>query len=150
MAGSRWSSLVLVPALLAGCAQVDSVNPELVLPTDYRTHFVQVRGCRPSLDHMMSIIVRTPPNLALVYDDGPYPFPAGSLVVAEQYDDGLCTSLTEYEVMRKEPGYDAAGGDWHWFRLDSNLHILEAGKIARCASCHRDCGKTRDGVCAQP
>jgi hypothetical protein len=150
MAGSRWSLLALVPALLAGCAEVDSINPQLVLPTDYRTRFVQVRGCRPSLDHMMSIVVRTPPNLALVYDDGPYPFPADSLVVAEQYQDGSCMSLFGYVVMKKEPGYDPANGDWHWYVLDDNLHVQEGGKITRCTKCHRDCSKARDHVCAQP
>jgi hypothetical protein len=140
-------SLVVV-ALAAGCAQVDSPNPEVVLPVDYRTTFVEVRGCRPSLDHMTAIVVRAPPDLTEVYDHGPYPFRTGALLVNEQYRDLQCMDLAEYNVMKKrEDGYDPAAADWQWYRLDDRQHVIESGKITRCASCHLSCGGMRDRAC---
>jgi hypothetical protein len=133
---------------VAGCAQVDSPNPEVVLPVDYRTSFVEVRGCRPSLDHMTAIVVRTPPDLSEVYDRGPFPFPTGALLVKEQYRDPQCMDLAEYNVMKKrEEGYAPGGADWQWYRLDERQHVIESGKIARCASCHLSCGGPRDRAC---
>jgi hypothetical protein len=145
----RW--FALAAALIGGCAQVDSVNAEMVLPVDYRTTFAQVRNCRSSSDHMPAILVRMPPELVDVYNGGPYPFPAGALVVLEVYRDPGCMDLQEYAVMKKhQPGYDSAGADWQWYRLDERRLIVETGKIARCVSCHQDCGRTRDRVCAGP
>jgi hypothetical protein len=143
------SWLALVAA--AGCAQVDDPNPEVVLPVDYLTSFTQVRACRPSLDHMTAIVVRVPPDLAGVYDEGPYPFPTGAFIVKEQYRDPQCLDLTEYDIMKKrDAGYDSAGADWTWYRLDERQHLIESGKIARCASCHRSCGAARDRACTDP
>jgi hypothetical protein len=154
MSGMR-SGFFRVPlvALIAAtaCAQVDNPNPEQVLPVDYLTSFVQVRGCRPSIDHMLSIVVRTRADLAGVYDEGPYPFPEGALLVKEQYRDGGCMDLAEYAVMKKrESGYDPNGGDWQWYRLDERQHVVESGKIARCVGCHRACGAARDRACTDP
>jgi hypothetical protein len=145
----RWFPLAVV--VLAACAQVDSPNPEMVLPVDYRTTYLPVRACRSSLDHMVAIVVFTSPEVAGIYDSGPYPFPQGALVVVEQYRDTGCMDLREYAVMKKrEEGYDPANGDWQWYRLDQRQHVIETGKIARCATCHNDCGNTRDRVCAVP
>jgi hypothetical protein len=145
----RWFSLVAVA--LAACAQVDSPNPEMVLPVDYRTTFVPVRACRSSSDHMPAIVVFTSPEVAGIYDAGPYPFPRGALVVVEQYRDPGCMDLGGYAVMKKrEEGYDPANGDWQWYRMDERQQIKEAGKIVRCATCHANCGRTRDRVCAVP
>jgi hypothetical protein len=145
----RWLSLVA--AVLGACAQVDSPNPEMVLPVDYRTTYVPVRACRSSLAHSMAIVVFTPPEVAGIYDAGPYPFPPGALVVVEQYRDPGCMDLQEYAVMKKrEQGYDPANDNWQWYRLDERQQVKETGKIARCVACHGNCGQTRDRVCADP
>jgi hypothetical protein len=147
---SSWLRVAAV-ALAVGCAQVDSPNESRVLPVAYRTSFVPVRGCRPSLDHMVAIVIRTAPDVAHIYDQGPFPFPTGALVVKEQYGDMQCTNLQEYAVMKKEEGgFDPAGGDWQWYRLDSRQHVVESGKIPRCARCHAQCGLERDRACADP
>jgi hypothetical protein len=143
--------LPLAALLVVGCAQVDSPNPEVVLPVDYLTSFVSVRACRPSLDHMTAIVVRVPPAVVPIYDQGPYPFPAGTLLVKEQYRDPQCMDLTEYDIMKKrDAGYDAAGADWQYYRLDERQHVLETGKVPRCVSCHRSCGAARDRACTDP
>jgi len=140
-------------AILGGCAQVDSPNYEKVLPSDYRNAFVQVRGCRASIDHDLAyVIVRTRPEMASVYDSGPYPFPSGTLVVKEQYRDSSCQDLSGYTAMRKEgSGYFPAGADWQWYTLDTLERVVQNGKVERCAGCHRQqCGDKRDRMCTEP
>src|SRR5438045_6499698 len=99
--------------VLTTCAQVDSPNPQVVLPSDYRTAFVQVVNCANSVDHgLIDVVVRVRSEDVARYASGPYPFPKGSLVVKEEYRSQGCTELTGYTVMRKEdPGYFPDGGD---------------------------------------
>jgi hypothetical protein len=143
-------SLVALAAL-GGCAQVDSPNAQVVLPATYRMDFAQVRSCRSSIDHdLANVVVRVRPDLIGTYNDGPYPFPQGALVVKEQYSDMACQSLSGYTVMRKEAsGYFPAGGDWQYFKLDAYGTVVSSGKDARCAACHAMCGPTRDRTCTE-
>ena len=149
---ARCLTLAVAVSALGACAKIDSPNDEQVLPNDYRTAFVQVRGCRTSIDHdLANVVVRVRPELTTVYESGPYPFPQGALVVKEQYSDSQCQSLTGYTVVRKEAaGYFPAGHDWQWFTLDNYGTVMQKGKIARCAACHAMCGAKRDGMCADP
>src|SRR4051794_27186720 len=119
-------------AAVSACAQVDSPNAEVVLPTDYRSTFVQVRDCRNSIEHAANVIVRVRADQAMLYEQGPYPFPPSSLVVKEQYgeSDDQCQSLVSYNVMRKETaGYFAGLGDWQSFKLDRWGNVQEKGKL---------------------
>jgi hypothetical protein len=143
---------------LSACAQVDSPNPEIVLPDDYRTTFVEARSCRSTLEHASevgagaesAVVVKVRPDQKDLFEAGG-PFPVGTLIVKEQYRDLQCTALANYTVMRKqEAGYDPAGGDWSWYRLDDRSHVLVSGKIATCSSCHAICGKSRDRTCVDP
>ncbi len=138
--------------VLVGCAEVDSPDPERVLPEKYRETFVEVLGCRPSIEHDLAhVIVRMSPELAPAYRGGPFPFPRGALVIKEQYgvSDARCSQLSGWTIMRKEAaGYHPAGGDWRWFKIDQRERILEDGKIARCVKCHTGC-KARDYVCGE-
>lgn len=147
---------LLALSLTLACAQVDSPNAPVVLPADYKATFMQVRDCRPSADHdLHHIVVRVKPELAAAYNAGPYPLPAGSLVVKEEFgdQDAQCQNLLGYTVMRKEAGgYFPAGGDWQYFTLDSLGAVLVGGPQPRCASCHTSCpgGRDRDRLCANP
>jgi hypothetical protein len=147
------------PALLlalvvvgSACAEVDNPNPQMVLPGDYRTAFVQVRTCRNSVEHgLVNVVVRVRAEQKDLYEAGPYPFPQGSLVVKEEYRDSGCTDLTGYTIMRKEAGgYFAEGGDWQWFTLDPLGTTLKDGKAPTCSHCHAACKPSRDFLCAQP
>jgi hypothetical protein len=146
------AAVIALVAVLPACAQVDNPNPQMVLPTDYRTAFVQVRPCRNSIEHgLVNVVVRVRGELSAVYESGPYPFAQGSLVVKEEYRDSSCTDLTGYTVMRKEAsGYFPAGGDWQWFTLDSLGTVLKDGKPVTCSHCHAMCTPSRDFMCAQP
>jgi hypothetical protein len=148
---------VALPALvlLAACAEVDSPSPEMVLPSDYRTAFVQVQNCGNSVDHnFMDVVVRVRSGDVDRYRSGPYPFPKGSLVVKEEYRGQGCTDLSGYTVMRKEDsGYFPAGGDWQWFTLDSGGTVLKNGKVPACSNCHAtstSCGPAHDLTCPGP
>jgi hypothetical protein len=148
--------LALLPLVLAlsTCAEVDSPTPPMVLPGDYRTAFVQVRGCRGTIEHGLdkSVVVRVRSEQAELYNAGPFPFPQGSLVVKEEYSDQGCTQLFNYTIMRKEaPGFFPEVGDWQWFRLDSYGTLIQGGKLADCSHCHATmCGSKRDYTCTEP
>jgi hypothetical protein len=144
--------LCLAVASLVACAEVDSPNPQEVLPDNYRTAFVEARTCRTSSGHdLNNIVVRVDPKLRNVYEAGPYPFPVGSLVVEEEYHDTACTDLLGYSVMRKEVAKpDSPTGDWTFLHLDGRRRVIETN-TPRCVSCHArfECS-VRDRVCADP
>ena len=123
-----------------------------LLPADY-AHFATVRDCRLSIDHDLArIVIKVAPELAGRYEVGPYPFPAGTLIVKEEYGDSACTDLQGWTLMHKQPaGYDDRLGDWRWQRLDPRGAVLEDGRLPRCASCHADSAcRARDFACAEP
>jgi hypothetical protein len=139
------AAFVLGLVAAGGCAQVDSPTPEKVLPADYKMTFVQVRDCRSSVEHDLAyVVVRARPEVVSVYNSGPYPFAAGTLLVKEQYADARCAQLSGYTVMRKE-----AGGSWAWYRLDRIGTPIEQGKVPRCIACHETC-TARDQTCSEP
>jgi hypothetical protein len=158
MASLRLPSLLLVA--LAGCAQVDSPNPQVVLPDDYRTTFVEARSCRSTVEHASevgagaesAVVIKVRPETMDLFEAGG-PFPEGTLIITEQYRDLQCTAdnLVSYTAMKKQKaGYDPAGADWAWFRMDERSHVLVSGKIATCLGCHAVCGKSRDRTCVDP
>jgi len=130
--------LVLSATLLAGCFEDSTPQHSDFLPLDYQHSFQIVRACRMVTDHdfayekVLANAVASEPYVA-----ESYPLPAGSVVVGEQHGDPSCTSLTGYYLMAKEPpGYDPAGADWHWQRLDTNQRVVEDGRLQACSSCH--------------
>jgi hypothetical protein len=140
----RLSACVLAAAAGAMCAQVDLPDGDKsVLPSDYKATWVEVRDCESSIEHAPFYVrVRTAPDLADVYRSGPYPFPTGALIVKEQYRDARCVQLDGYTAMKRQ------GDGWRWYSLDMNGRVRDPGNVARCQSCHADCGKGRDGTCA--
>ena len=145
--------ILFVAVVLAACAEVDSPSPKMVLPGDYRTAFVPVRRCGPGNEHgLISVVVRMRDQQAATYDNGPYPFPAGALIVKEEYRDNECTDLLGYTAMRKEAaGYFPDGGDWQWFKLDAYGTVVTDGPQKSCAQCHtQKCGaRNRDLTCLE-
>ena len=144
----------------AGCGDSAPAAPPpgpSLLPADYAQTFTQVRDCRSSIEHLPYILVKTPAALVERYNNGPFPFEVGSLIVKEEFSDRGCTALTGYTLMRKEaPGYDARFGDWHWQRLDAAGKVVHDGKgdgaLAVCANCHLVTAacKVRDFTCTEP
>jgi hypothetical protein len=128
----------LSAALLASCFQDSTAQHSTFLPLDYQKSFQVVRTCRSVTDHDLAYerVLANPVALDS-YNGASYPLPVGSVVVGEQHGDPSCSSLEGYYLMAKEnPGYDTAGGDWHWQRLDMNQRVLEDGHLQKCSSCH--------------
>jgi hypothetical protein len=148
-------TVALLVALLAACAPEGT--PEVatlpLLPEGYPRGFVQVRDCRASVDHNLGrIVIKVESGLEERYERGPFPMPAGTVIVKEEFADPGCTETVGWTLMRKEAaGYDPRFGDWRWQRLDAARKVLEDGKVARCASCHAATAcQARDFACAEP
>jgi hypothetical protein len=128
----------LLPVLLAGCFQDSTPQHSTFLPLDYPKTWQVVRECRSVTDHELGYQrVLANATAAAPYLAGTRPLSVGAALVGEQHDDPSCNTLTGYYLMAKEqPGYDPAGGDWHWQRMDFNQRVLEDGHLATCSSCH--------------
>jgi hypothetical protein len=144
--------LWVLPLLLGGCFQDSTPKHSDYLPLDYQSKFRLVRACRQISGHESNYeqVLASPASAADAYSLGTYPLPEGSVIVAEQHGDPSCGSLNGYYLMAKEKaGYDPAGSNWHWQKLDINQRIEEDGKLGTCSSCHAKCA-SNDGLCAPP
>lgn len=152
--GCAW--LVSCVSLIVACRDDGSSVPsEPLFPADYASSYVEVRDCRLSGDHEFNHVrVLADPGALASYRDRSSPFPVGSILMKEEYDDDACTMLVGFTAMQREPaGYDTAGGDWHWQKLDARRGVTQDGVVRRCRSCHEGCGVPPDGfdwTCAIP
>jgi len=73
------------------------------------------------------------------------PYPEGTVLVKENYSsvDGKPKDPLSVTVMvKRAPGYDPAGGDWHYLQFDPKGSIIAEGSSqsgavkALCANCH--------------
>ena len=145
----RLSLLSLLGAI--GCFQDSTPQHSDFLPLDYKSSFHEVRTCRIVTGHDLAFQrVLANPLASDQYTASSFPLPAGSVIVGEQHTDPSCNSLTGFYLMTKEqPGYDRAGGDWRWQRLDANQRVREDGRLATCTSCHV-LPPCNDYLCAPP
>ncbi len=148
--------------LAGGCGPDETPAATSLVPTDYARRFPEVRGCRNTIEHASSYgpgtpsisnirVVASPEAMANYRVEG-RTLPAGSLVIKEEFADSSCSTVIGWTVMRKEPGYDTAHGDWHWQRVRaSDRAVLEDGRVSRCISCHNrtEC-TSRDWMCTEP
>ncbi len=145
-------SIATLALLVGACFQDSTPKHSDYLPLDYQSKFRIVRTCRQISGHESNYqqVLAWPPAAADAYSLGTYPLPEGSVIVAEQHSDVSCGSLNGYYLMAKEKaGYDPAGANWHWQKLDINQRIEEDGKLGTCSSCHAKCAAS-DDLCAPP
>ena len=158
---TRWTVGALWLAALCGCGPESPTGPVSLVPSDYARRFSEVRNCRGTTDHaaagtapVTNIRVMVSPEAAAAYRMNAATLPAGTLVIKEESDDPSCGHVTAFTVMRKEPGYDSAHGDWHWQRVRaSDRAVLEDGRLPRCfnSGCHGAAACTRrDWMCTDP
>jgi Cytochrome P460 len=147
---TRWLGLILA---VAACG--DSAAP--LFPADYASTYLEVRDCRPSGDHdLRSIRVLADPMARPSYLGRSAPFPAGAVVLKEEYDfgDRSCDGpVVEWTVMRRLPaGEGAQTGGWAWQRVAADRSVVSEDE-PRCIGCHQQCGVApdgHDGTCAAP
>ena len=141
-------------ALLA-CSGGEGEAP--VFPEDYATTYQEVRNCRFSLEHDLTRMrVLASPEALAIYQGRTGPFPAGAIVLKEQFDsaDMSCSGpILHYTVMEKlAPGSSPATLDWSWQKVSKD-HVTMTTEITRCVQCHTGCGDApegHDGTCAVP
>lgn len=149
------------PALLLSCGPEDPPAPTSLVPADYASTFVEVRGCRMTSEHTATtpglvvshIRVLTNPEAATPYRTHAPQLPVGTLVIKEEYADPSCSRLRAWTVMRKEaPGYDPMRNNWRWQRVRaSDRAVLVDGRVESCASCHAAAAcRARDWQCTVP
>jgi hypothetical protein len=150
---SHLIGLTLIACLGAGCFQDSTQQHSTFLPLTYKSTYQTVRSCRLVVAHsnQYQVVLADPIYAADPYTNGPYPLPAGSVVVAEQHgSDSSCNSLMGYYLMAKEkPGYASTAGDWHWQELDSNQRVIQDGRLTTCSSCHAQ-PPCNDYLCSPP
>jgi hypothetical protein len=131
-----------------------SIEP--IFPADYRDTYVEVRGCRSSIEHGgVSIRVFASPGAATPYLQDQNPFPEGSVLVKEEFDAPDCSNdvdLVRWRAARKEaPGFDPEDADWHWqFVLADRTVADDTKTTCTTSSCHREppC-LARDYMCTE-
>lgn len=65
-------------------------------------------------------------------------FPVGSIIVKEKFEtfDGQKPELLTV-MMKREPGYDSARGDWEYMVVDGGVSEIRArGALGSCKGCH--------------
>jgi hypothetical protein len=74
---------------------------------------------------------------------GKFPFPAGSVIVKEAFENQECRPGRQGAVFvmeKREPGYDPEGNDWHWVRYNPDGTLWGEGKSGGrmdfCRACH--------------
>ena len=137
------------------CGGDDGPAPRFA--ADYPARFVEVRGCRASADHdLRRIRVLADPAALAPYRTRATPFPAGAVVLKEEYDfaDGECAGpVVSWTVMERLPTGTAPDRlDWAWQRVDPDRDVVSEDE-PRCVGCHAACGVApdgHDGTCAMP
>lgn len=144
--------------VLVSCGPADPAGPSALVPTDYRSRYIEVRRCRGTIEHqpnpagdvIRNIRVWVSPEGAQAYINNAATLPAGTVVVKEEFG-GSCNEadLLAWTVMRKEAGFDPPNGDWHWQRVRSPARtVLEDGRVSRCIRCHDTTAcRARDWQC---
>lgn len=153
----RSVSCSVLVVLAASCGPETPAGPTVLVPPNYGATYVEVRGCRATTEHLADrvayIRVLTNPEAAAPYRANAATLAAGTTVLKEEFSDPSCAQLTQWTVMRKEPGYDGTHGDWHWQRVRaSDRAVQEDGRVTRCFNgCHSaPVCVARDWMCTEP
>ncbi len=86
--------------------------------------------------HVGSIVVRVSPESLEAFRAGK-PLPEGASVIKEKYKNGS-EKMSEYAVMvKRQQGYDRAGGDWEFAYVTLGPDGKESrGQMSHCVNCH--------------
>ncbi len=64
--------------------------------------------------------------------------PQGSVLVSQQARRADGTPDGLFVMVKREPGFFPAGGDWEWVAVGPDNRIRARGQLAPCARCHAD------------
>ena len=134
--GCLWLSLA--------CGDDERAKELPFFPADYAASYVEVRNCRPSGDHNLSLVrVLADPDTASAYLERDQGFEVGALLVKAEYDfaDTECQGdIVRWTVMRRLlEGSSADTLDWDWQDVDAARRVASTND-SRCIGCHTGCG----------
>jgi hypothetical protein len=91
----------------------------------------------PHRDKFITVYVNDIGRTAMMEEAQPH-FPVGSIIVKEKLPGKDSTSPELLTVMiKREAGYDQAGGDWEYMALDGTGKTVQArGHLEKCQACH--------------
>lgn len=154
MASSSLTLVLLFAIPLVACDSEASA-PAKIYPTDWRTSFVEARGCRASPDHDLEHVALWVDAASKIrWDDCVDAFPDGDSTCTErfaegatflkpQYADAACTQLVRLSIAKKDSARFASSGGWHWQEVlvdgAGRERVSLDGAVERCSGCHALC-----------
>ena len=160
----QWWFLVLGSALsvsIAGCGEeaveegdddtemsgddddTTPVAPEPSLdgevPADYESNYNLVTDARSLSESHQGMWVEIFVNDTgmTVWDAGTGTFPAGTIIVKENYADETAEDVMAWTIMEKvASGYDPDHNDWHWVKVTADGTVAANGIEDGCIGCH--------------
>lgn len=146
------------------CKRIDSIKPQVATPQLPEiagfTNWTKITPANYQVSQELAEICRAIPTIT-VGTSGPHArvpvavfanlaaatvltnktksgFSKGSVIVKVKYLDGLEEPSELGVMLKREPGYDAEGGDWEYafVRLKPAL-LINRGRIENCRNCHR-------------
>ncbi len=119
-------------------------------PVDYAATYLEARSCNQSVDHdLIGVRILASPMAYPAYVSRRVPFPVGSVVVKEEFDDWdlttrRCEKIKRWTAAIKgPPGTDPALGDWIFQVVSPERVVTAQGQDAKarsCRDCHAICG----------
>jgi len=136
-------------ACLALACSDEPAELQPFFPADYAQSYVEVRDCRPSGDHNLSLVrVLADPDAAAEYTGRDRGFSEGAIVLKAEYDFGDTECQGEeirWTVMRRLlEGSSPSTLDWEWQDVDADRRVVSSND-SRCVGCHTGCGVPPDG-----
>ncbi len=137
-----------------GCTPPAPNNDEPIFPANYRSSFVETRGCRNSIEHAATIRVWVNEIGADDYLTQSATLPVGTIVVKEEFAGPACDDdsvLVFWAAMKKEAaGFDPDLKDWRFQEVASPDRRVTQNGGAACITCHTDpdC-QVRDLMCTE-
>ena len=130
---------------VAGYKGWTRVNPEPMVVPSYIAIMCDVptpkqqelEESNPHRDKFMTVYVNEPGRQSMM-EKLEAVYPQGSVIVKEKLDhkDSATPELLT-AMIKREPGYNPASGDWEWMVLDgSGTSVLARGKLTNCQGCH--------------
>lgn len=64
--------------------------------------------------------------------------PPGTTLVERLFDPGGTAPVAYFVMIKRPPGYDAAGGDWEYLAVAPDGRVEDRGQLRLCARCHAE------------
>jgi hypothetical protein len=131
-------------AILAGWTKVNpepyyiSSHVDLLCVAPKAANYETERKRNPHASTFITVFVNSAGKFAM-FANPSQPFPEGSVIVKQKYDHSSHngTPILSTVMIKREPGYNPAAGDWEFAVVSGDGKSVEArGKLGNCLNCH--------------